>query len=267
VLEGKTFLVTGACGGLGRAVVSLLAGRGASVFAADIDREALKELSEDGVHPLFLDVTDPAAVKLARVEIQQAAPSLGGLVCAAGTYVGGPLLDVSEKDIRRALEVNVMGVVLVVKELFPLLREGSRVVLVSSESTRVAMPFTGPYIMSKCALEAFAATLRREFLPLGIGVTVLQPGAIKTALLASAANSLSGDSALPLYRKALNNASRVLGKEMKTGMEPDRVARLIVHCLESPHAPRLCRVGNDPLRATLSRLPAPIVDAVVKRFL
>ena len=98
--------------------------------------------------------------------------------------------------------------------------------------------------MSKCALEALEATLGREFLPLGIGVTVLQPGSIRTALLASAAISLSGDSAPPRYSKALNNAASVLGMEMKTGMEPDRVARVIVHCLESPHAPLPLQSGQ-----------------------
>jgi NAD(P)-dependent dehydrogenase (short-subunit alcohol dehydrogenase family) len=264
----KTYLITGACGGLGEALTRLLAGRGASVFAADVNTDALGRLSAvERVRPLFLDVTDPCSAQQARSVIQQSASSLDGIVCSAGVYVGGPLLDVPEKEIRRALDVNVMGAVLVVKELFPLLREGSRVVFVSSESTRAAMPFTGPYVMSKCALEAFAETLRRELLPLGIRVTIIQPGAIRTSLLTNAAQSLNGHSAFPIYRRALQNAARVLGSEMKTGMEPVRVARLIARVLESQAPRRLCRVGNDPLRAFLSHLPVPLIDALVGKFL
>jgi NAD(P)-dependent dehydrogenase (short-subunit alcohol dehydrogenase family) len=264
----KTYLVTGACGGLGRAVTAMLADCGALVFAGDIDKESLAHFCGPGhVHPLFLDVTDPSSARQAMAEIQESAHSLDGIVCAAGVYVGGPLLEVSEKDIRRALEVNALGAVFVVQELFPLLREGSRVILVSSESTRAAMPFTGPYVMSKRALEAYGETLRRELLPLGIRVTVIQPGAIRTALLDSAAKSLTADSPLLIYRTALQNAANVLEREKRTGMAPDRVARLIVRALQSSGALRLRRVGNDPLRGLLSRLPASLIDALIRRFL
>jgi NAD(P)-dependent dehydrogenase (short-subunit alcohol dehydrogenase family) len=76
-------------------------------------------------------------------------PVLDGIVCAAGVYFGGPLPDAADDEIRRALDINLMGAVTVVKELHSLLGKGSRVVLVSSGSTRVAVPFTGPYVMSK----------------------------------------------------------------------------------------------------------------------
>jgi NAD(P)-dependent dehydrogenase (short-subunit alcohol dehydrogenase family) len=265
---GKTYLVTGACGGLGRAVTAMLADRGGVVFAADIDTEALAHLCEsERVHPLFLDVTDPSSARRAKAEVQESASSLDGIVCAAGVYVGGPLLDASEKDVRRALDVNALGAFLVVKELFPLLREGSRVILVSSESTRAAMPFTGPYVMSKRALEAYGETLRRELLPLGIRVTVIQPGAIRTPLLDSAAKSLTGSSSFLIYRTALQNAATVLEKEMRTGMEPQRVARVITQALESRGAMRVRRIGNDHLRGFLSRLPAGLIDALVRKFL
>jgi len=264
----KFFLVTGACGGLGSAVTDLLAAGGSQVYAADSDGEALGTLaSKEHVRPLLLDVRDSSSLSEACDLIQQSAPRLDGIVCGAGVYIGGPLLNVAEDEIRRALDVNVMGAVLVVQHLFPLLREGSRLVFISSESTRVAVPFTGPYVMSKRALEAFADTLRRELLPLGIGVTVVQPGAIRTPLLSSAARSLASDLALPIYRKGLQSAASVLENEKRTGLDPARVAQVIVHVLESRRPPLLCRIGNDPARALLSHLPARWIDALVRRFL
>jgi NAD(P)-dependent dehydrogenase (short-subunit alcohol dehydrogenase family) len=146
--------------------------------------------------------------------------------------VGGPILDVADEELRVVLDVNVLGAGQAARELMPLLRQGSTLVFVSSESTRVLMPFTGPYVMSKRALEAYAETLRRELLPLRIRVTVIRPAAIRTPLLASAARSLKSDSARAVYRGALRSAERVLLKEMETGLDPARVAGVIVRALE-----------------------------------
>lgn len=265
---GKAYLVTGACGGLGRAVTTALEERGGKVFASDNDRDALSQLHESSsLHSLFLDVTDPASVHEARLSVGRSVQSLDGIVCAAGVYVGGPLLDLSESEIRRVLEINVMGAVTVVREFSALLGPGGRIVLVSSESTRVAVPFTGPYVMSKRALEAYADTLRRELLPLGVHVTVIQPGAIRTRLLTSAAQSLISESRSSIYRTGLDRAASVLAKTANKGMDPARVAGVIVHAMESARPVRLRRVGNDPARAVLSLLPAPLVDALVRRFL
>lgn len=264
----KSYFVTGACGGLGNAVAMALAERGTRVFASDIDREGLERLRErKAIHPMYVDVTDPATVARARTEIERSVSRLDGIVCAAGVYVGGPLLDVPDGEIRRALEINVMGAVTAVRELFPLLAEGSRIVLVSSESTRAAVPFTGPYVMTKCALEAYADTLRRELLPFGIRVTVIQPGAIRTHLLANAAQSLTMAPRFPVYRRGLSSAASVLAKTARSGMDPVRVAGVIVHALGSRRPVRLRRVGNDPARAFLSLLPASLIDALVRRFL
>jgi NAD(P)-dependent dehydrogenase (short-subunit alcohol dehydrogenase family) len=265
----RTYLVTGACGGLGGAVTALLAARGAFVFAADVDARALKRLPRgERTLTVVMDVTDRASVRKAREALQQSEAGLDGIVFAAGIYEGGPLLEVPEEVMRRTLDVNVLGAARVVNEFFPLLREGrGRLVFVSSESTRAAMPFTGPYVVSKRALEAYAETLRRELLKLGPSVTVIQPGAIRTRLLQSAAGSLDRGSLVPVYQQALLRARRVLGREMRTGMEPARVAAVIASALEYRRPRRLIRVGNDPLRAALSMLPPSWIDALVRRFL
>ncbi|MGA2478037.1 MAG: SDR family NAD(P)-dependent oxidoreductase [Spirochaetia bacterium] len=265
----RTYLVTGACGGLGSAVTALLVERGAFVFAADADARALKRYPRnERTLPLLMDVTDHASVRKARETLRQSEAGLDGIVCAAGIYAGGPLIEVSEKLVSRALEVNLMGAVRVVNEFFPLLREArGRIIFISSESTRAAMPFTGPYVVSKRALETYAETLGRELSRLGTSVTVIQPGAIRTLLLRSVAVSLERSSRVPAYRDALRRARKVLGKEMETGMEPARVAQVIVDALVSLRPRRLIRVGNDPLRAFLSFLPASWIDALVRRFL
>lgn len=264
----RTYLITGACGGLGSSLTTMLAKRGARVFAVDFDREALTRFhGESAIHPLCVDVAQAGSVASARAEIEKTESALDGIVCAAGVYVGGPLLALSEDHIRSALEANLIGAVSVVRQLYPLLRKGSRIVLISSESTRVALPFTGPYAISKAALETYADTLRRELLPLGVRVTVIQPGAIRTRLLETAARSLDPPSTLEIYRRGLDSAASVLEKSANRGLEPDRVAALIARVLESRRPLRLKRIGNDPARAFLSLLPACLIDALVRTFL
>ena len=266
--HARTYLVTGACGGLGAAVTDVLVSRGATVFAADCRRAVLNRWPPSrSVRPLLMDVTDAASITRARRAIQRSAAVLDGIICAAGIYTGGPLLDVADEELRRVLDVNVRGAAQVVRELMPLLRRGGTLVFVSSESTRVLMPFTGPYVISKRALEAYAETLRRELFPLGIRVTVIQPGAIRTPLLGSAAQSLKSDSARAVYRGALRSAEQVLLREMETGMDPARVAGVIARALERRRPRRRLRVGNNRLRAFIGFLPASWLDVFLRRFL
>ena len=103
------------------------------------------------------------------------------------------------------------------------------------------MPFTGPYSMSKSALEAYADSLRRELQSLGIRVSVIQPGAFRTTLLARARESeaLNRGTAASPFSAPLDRARDMLDRESESGMAPDRVARRVIHALECAR-PRPC---------------------------
>ena len=265
----KCILVTGACGGLGARVTELLLARGALVFAAERDEPGLSRLAASpSLIPVFMDVTSRSSVALARERIVGVASSLDSVVCAAGVFAGGPLVEIPEERVQEALDVNVMGVFRVVREFYPQLRAArGRVVVISSESTRCVMPFTGPYSMSKRALEAYADSLRRELSSLGIRVSVIQPGAFRTALLAHAREAFDRGTAASPFAAPLDRAREMLGREAEKGMAPDRAARLVIHALECARPKPRYRVGNDPLRALLAGLPASWTDALIRRFL
>ena len=159
----KSVLVTGASSGIGLASALRLARAGWRVYggvrtAADAD-----ELREQGVEPVELDVTDPAQIASAAAAV---GPELDGLVDNAGIAVAAPLELVPLDELRRQLEVNVVGQIAVLQALLPALRRvRGRVVLMGSIGGRSALPFLGPYAASKHALEAFAdcfaSSLRR----------------------------------------------------------------------------------------------------------
>ena len=181
---GRRILVTGASTGIGRAVTDYLAQRGDRVYAGareDHDLEALEEVP--GVIPLRLDVAQPKDIAASVSKVKEETERLDGLVNNAGVSGGGPLMEISAEEIERQFAVNVFGVHRVTKAFFPLiLRAKGRIVNMSSVGGRLALPFLGPYVMTKFAIEAYSDSLRRELAPHGVHVAVIQPGNVRTPI-------------------------------------------------------------------------------------
>jgi NAD(P)-dependent dehydrogenase (short-subunit alcohol dehydrogenase family) len=261
-------LVTGACGGLGSCVCDLLAASGATIFASDSDHRALRRLAgRPGFVPLPMDVTRTRDISRALRKIETVTDGLEGLVCCAGIFTAGPLVEADDDEMSRILDVNVMGAFRIVKECFPLLRRRfGTVVLIGSESSRCAMPFNGPYTVSKSALQAYADTLRRELMFVGVRVTLVMPGAIRTPLLTGAGLKIESHEARTLFPAQLGLVRRMLSKQYEKAMQPMRVARVVMRALQARMPRPYYRVGNDPLRMMLARLPASWTDALIKAF-
>jgi NAD(P)-dependent dehydrogenase (short-subunit alcohol dehydrogenase family) len=277
-------LVTGACGGLGAAVTDLLAARGITVFAADLEAAvgARKEWPHNVV-PLATDVTDASSVAAALSKVAavaQAGPArdtrdtqdaldelngLDGLACCAGVFTGGPLAEASEEALLRAFDVNVVGAHRLVAEAFPLLaRRGGTVALISSESARFAMPFNGPYTVSKYALEAYADCLRRELMLTGVRVTVIQPGSFRSGLVTGARGSVGAGAEGSPFVRQVEIVQRILVKEWDRSMAPETVARVVVRALLAERPRARYRVGNNRLRMLMRFLPTRVADAAIK---
>src|SRR5882672_2744572 len=178
-------VVTGASTGIGAALVRHLAGRGFRVFGTVRRAEDEAGLERAGVAAVRMDVTDTASIARAREQVERAlagAP-LAGLVKNAGIPAAGPLEMFPLDELRRVLEVNLVGAVAVTQAFLPLLKASrGRIVNMSSVAGRGALPFLGPYAASKFGLEAISDSLRRELLPFGVKVIVIEPGSFKTAI-------------------------------------------------------------------------------------
>jgi NAD(P)-dependent dehydrogenase (short-subunit alcohol dehydrogenase family) len=184
----RTVVVTGASKGIGAAVVRRLAGDGFRVVAGvrrSEDAAVLRDELGESVLPALLDVTDPAAVAGAAelIGAEVGDHGLAGLVNNAGIAVAAPLEFLPAAELRRQLEVNVVGQHAVTQALLPLLRRGQgRIVNVGSIGGRIAAPMTGPYHASKFALRALTDSLRLELAPWGIRVVLVEPGAVATPI-------------------------------------------------------------------------------------
>jgi NAD(P)-dependent dehydrogenase (short-subunit alcohol dehydrogenase family) len=184
----RSAVITGASTGIGRATALRLDAAGFRVFAGvrrETDGESLRGVASERLVPIRLDVTDAAGIEAAAKSVEAALAGAGirGLVNNAGIAVGAVLEFVDVEDLRRQLEVNVVGVAAVTRAFLPLVRRGGgRIVNVSSDSGYLAGPFLGPYTASKFALEGMSDCLRRELRAWRIPVSVIQPGSIETPI-------------------------------------------------------------------------------------
>jgi NADP-dependent 3-hydroxy acid dehydrogenase YdfG len=150
-------LVTGASSGIGAAVARELAGQGFSVFGTIRRPDDAAALAAAGAVPVRMDVTDGPSIAAARADVERALEGrpLAGLVNNAGIPAAGPLELLPLAELRRVLEVNLIGAVAVTQAFLPLLRiSRGRIVNISSIAGRAAMPFVGPYAASKFGLQA-----------------------------------------------------------------------------------------------------------------
>ena len=239
----KAVLVTGASTGIGQACAMHLDKLGFLVFAGirkQADGDALRQRTSERLAPIFLDVTRSDTIAAAAETVTEAVDQIGltGLVNNAGIAVSGPLEFLPIVELRKQLEVNVIGQIAVTQAFLPLLRLGhGRIVNMGSISGRVAMPFMGPYAASKFALRALTDSLRVELRPWDIHVSIVEPGAIDTPIWGkslSATDQIAEtwpQKVYDLYGQAMNSARQVAINASQTAVPVDEVVGAVVHAL------------------------------------
>jgi NAD(P)-dependent dehydrogenase (short-subunit alcohol dehydrogenase family) len=263
----RTALVTGASSGIGAACAMRLARSGWRVLAG-VRR---KGDAPQGTHEVLLDVTSEEQIRAASDRVGE----LDALVNNAGIAIAIPLEFIPLDELRRQLEVNVVGQVAVTQAFLPQLRRSrGRVVFVGSIAGRSALPFLGPYAASKHALEAVADSLRLELRPFGIEVSIVEPGSIKTAIWTRSAELAASlaNGAPPAMRELYGERTAAFGRVARergaNGASADAVAQAVEDVLTSarPRTRRL--VGRDAmLRAGFELLPDRLRDSVYERVL
>jgi NAD(P)-dependent dehydrogenase (short-subunit alcohol dehydrogenase family) len=236
--------------------VRLLASRGVQVIAGvrrDEDGSRLVEACGDRVIPVILDVTDQSSIDAAAKRVAEiTGGTLDGLVNNAGIGVGGPLEFVPMDQLRRQFEVNTFGPMAVTQSVLPMLRAGrGRIVNISSLAGRLAQPFVGPYCASKHALEALSDALRFELAPWGVGVVVIEPGAVKTPIwdksLATVDEMTANmpEEARNLYGGVIRRVRGMLQRMGRDGVPPEQVAESVLHALTASQPRTRYAVGRD----------------------
>ena len=187
-LQGKVVLVTGAAGGIGRAVARVLAGAGARVVLAGRSEAALRAVDlGEGLAPAAvvpLDVRDAGAWDRAIATVVRDLGALDVLVHNAGVVDPGPLEAIPPDRLRALLETNLLGAMLGCRAALPALRaRRGAIVHVASLGGLVPMPFEAAYAASKAGLRQFSLSLRAELAGSGVAVSLVTPDSVDTAQL------------------------------------------------------------------------------------
>ncbi|HEX4559928.1 MAG TPA: SDR family NAD(P)-dependent oxidoreductase [Mycobacterium sp.] len=265
-------VVTGASTGIGAATARELARRGFHVLAGvrrDRDADAIRG---PGIEPVIIDITNPDHIGalVTRVQGDPQGRAVRALVNNAAIQANVPVEAFAIDDWRRMFEVNLFGQVAVIQAFLPaLIRSKGRVVNISSVGGRIAMAAYGPYAGTKFAIEAVSDSLRRELAPFGVGVVVVEPGAVRTEMLGRAiatSNELVSTMTpeqSQRYGGLMHAVTAQAESSTKSGLPPDAAAKVIAKAVTARKPRTRYTVGRDA--ALLTRLARILPDRTLDR--
>jgi len=258
-----TALVTGASSGIGAATARLLADRGFRVFGTSRNPEGLTETAGH-VSWVALDVCDDESVTKAVAQVLDSGRRIDALVCNAGNGIFGSVEEVPIATAIAQVDTNLFGVLRTLRAVLPHMREAGRgrIVLVGSLAGRAPIPFQAHYSASKAAVDALSLALRNEVQPLGIGVSLVEPGDINTAF--NDATDWSGAGESP-YGERLRESERVIRENLPRSPGPERVAEVIHRALTARRPRVRYTVGPESWMVPIGRRLLP--DWLMLRFI
>ena len=264
-LKEKNALITGAASGIGRAAAIKFAAEGYRVFALDV-----KDTQEaEGITPIVADITDGAALYDTARSLEANGVEFDVIVCAAGVHTMAALAESEFAEMKRIVDINLLGTMLTVRSFHSLLKKNGRVIIVTSEvASYTPMPFNGLYNVSKCALDCYADALRQELNLLGQRVIAVRPGAVMTPLAASSAPStdkLAENTVL--YKDESRHFASLVKKFTGTPIDPAKIAGVLYRAASARH-PRIAYSKNrNPGLVLLNLLPKRLQCAIIKMLL
>ena len=235
----RNAVITGAASGIGRAIAVSLARRGCGLALADIDEAGLAQTARlagraSRISCHRLDVADPAAVAAFPEQVLGAHPGVDVLVNNAGVALGGSFAQLSDADFEWLFAINFWGVVRMTRAFLPLLqaRDEARLVNLSSLFGLIAAPGQTAYVASKFAVRGFSESLRQELRGSKVGITVVHPGGVATAIARSARLAAMVDAeeaarAVPRFEAMLTLPPEIAGETIVRAVERRRPRVLV----------------------------------------
>lgn len=261
----KNILITGAYGGMGRATTKLLSQNGYRVFALDMKCGE----SEDNIIPIQADITSEESVREAFGEISKYTQDLDGIVHFAGIYMLDSLVELDDSAYRKIFDVNVRGVFLINKIFLPLLSKGSRILITTSELAVLdPLPFTGIYAITKAVLDKYAYSLAMELQLLGIKVSVLRAGAVKTSMIGASTAALDRfcDNT-EIYTCNAKRFKNIVDRVESRCVDASKIAKKSYKILNKRNPAFAYKINRNPLLLLLNVLPKGLQIWIIGRIL
>lgn len=249
----KEILVTGAAGGMGKAICKKLVEKGYKVYG--LDYKDCDDLWSVDFYQC--DVTKSESVEKAFQKIKEKTNRLDAVVHTAGIYDLDSLIEMDEERFTRIFDINVFGVFRINKVFMPLLTKKSRIVITTSELAPLdPLPFTGIYGITKTALEKYAFSLRMETNLLDIPVSIIRPGAVDTGLIGVSTTALDKFvKNTKLYKCNATRFKGIVDSVESRKITPDKIALKVLSALEDKVPKYVYKINRNPLLLLLNILP------------
>lgn len=255
-------LITGAASGIGRAAADYFAEKGHVVYGLD-----LQPTDSCGRYCGFAaDITDEKSL----LEVREAlhGVTLDAIVNVAGVHTMASLVESDYAAMKKVVEINLCGAILVNCTFQQLLKKDGRIVIVTSEVAAFdPMPFNGLYNVTKTALDTYAQALRQELNLIGQKVITVRPGAVQTPLSAGSMKSTArlADNTV-LYEKQAMRFCTLAAKFVGKPILPEKLAALIYKAATAKQPKLIYQINRHPGLILLNLLPKRLQCAVI-RFL
>lgn len=258
-----TWFITGTSSGFGRLLTERLLAQGDRVAATLRRPEALEGLHErygDALWVAALDVTDATAVRTVVDEAFAALGTIDVVVNNAGYGVFASVEEASDEQIRRVVDTNLHGSIDVIRAALPHLRSqgGGRIIQVSTAGGQTTYPSFGYYHASKWGIEGFCETIAQEIAPLGIALTIVEPGATPTGFGAS----LDTAPPMPEYDATpAGDVRRALASDdFPLPNDPQKIADAMIGLVRSGATPLRLPLGSDTFEDVRAALLARLAE-------
>jgi short-subunit dehydrogenase len=269
----KSVLITGCSTGIGLCIALGLQKKGYRVFPTVRSTNDLKNLQDLGFEALQLDLSSSESIKAAVFKLFEKTDSLYALINNGAYGQAGALEDISREAMDKQFQTNVFGWHELTNLILPKMRnlDSGRMIYISSVLGFVAMPFRGPYIASKFAIEGLVATLRLELSNTNIKFSIIQPGPIESKFRQNAYKAFkenvdsSNSHYLDQYQLMIKRLKS--GKNVKFTLPPEAVLKSALHALESSSPKNYYRVTfPTKLFAFLGNiLPSKLMDNILNK--
>lgn len=226
----KVIFITGISSGFGKKTAELLAAKGHIVYGT-VRRETE---TLQNVNILKMDLLDPITIKQAVSSVLQKEGRIDVLINNAGAHTAGSIETTPIENIRLQMDTNIMGMVYMLREVLPAMRQQKEGTIINFGSIGglMGLPFQGYYSASKFAIEGISEALRMELKPFNINVVVINPGDFHTNNTANRRNFLAKTTNDP-YGEQFTKSLSIIEKDETGGWLPEVLARKLVTIVES----------------------------------
>jgi NAD(P)-dependent dehydrogenase (short-subunit alcohol dehydrogenase family) len=247
-MADQVWFITGSSRGLGRSIVEEALAAGRTVVATARRTSSLDDLAErysDQLLTTALDVTDPAQAEAAVKSAMDRFGRIDVVVNNAGYADMAPIEEVTLEAFRAQVDAVFLGTVYVTKAVLPMFREqgSGYFIQVASVGGRLTAPGLGAYQSAKYAVEGFSSVLKQEVAPLGIRVTLAEPGAMRTDW---AGSSMEVPQHTPAYDQTVGATAKHLRDQAgQAPIDPAKVARVFLDLADNSNPPLHLLLGSD----------------------